>query len=109
MGAAARTRALSDVDIFCSILSAEIQNIICINTNKKAMCVLAVYNGDNQDGRKWKLLDRVELKSYLGLIIVMGCHRSNYERINRQGFLIPKTKIVFNLTQLCVIFVNLSH
>lgn len=68
---------------FC-IMSSNILDIICLNTNIRAERDYNDWNSKNPDKRHliWDSLDNDELSAYLGILLVIGIHRSNYEEVN---------------------------
>lgn len=85
VGPKPNTRSLSDVNTFCLLFNASMQNIICRHTNRKAEKEYYKWNAENPNKKVliWDALQEEELLAYIGLLIVIGSHRSNYEAVDQ--------------------------
>lgn len=75
------TKNLSVADTFKCIFSEVMVDVIIRATNRKAEQIFDKWNAENADkcAKIWTRLTPKEFYAYLGILVTMGVHRSNYE------------------------------
>ncbi|XP_065355992.1 piggyBac transposable element-derived protein 4-like [Calliphora vicina] len=82
MGPNPITKNMSIVDIFNSIMSDAVKDLILRFTNKKAEAVYRKWNSENTNFQKtWKLITDEELLGFFGILLIMGAHNSSKETL----------------------------
>ncbi|CAF3757597.1 unnamed protein product [Rotaria sp. Silwood1] len=66
------TKVQTILDAFKLFLTHEILDEVVIQTNRYA----------EHKSSKWKLIDRIELESFIGLVVRAGLHRNNHESLS---------------------------
>ncbi len=71
-------------DSYELFITPEIITIIATETNRRAVKVYTEWNNshpDQQQAREWKGTDSIEIKAFIGLLLLAGVHRSKNESL----------------------------
>lgn len=76
--------AKTNMDAFSLFISDEIINIIVTCSNQRGRNKVKEWNEANTSGtrRTWKEVDAVEIRAFLGLLILMGRYRESREKVH---------------------------
>ena len=76
------TKVPSIFEAFKLFLTNEILDEIVFHTNRYAEQYFTMHRRLQTDSRRWHPIDRLELESFIGLLIKSGMNRTNHESLN---------------------------